>query len=102
MHGHGETHVSLFKQMVQYGMEPNDVTFTSVLQFFNHDGSVDEGLFLFKLMLKDHETIPNDDHYTCIVDLLGCADWLDEAYDLIKTMVFMPNHVVLGVLLGTC
>jgi len=79
MHGHGETPVSLFKQMVQSGMEPNDVTFTSVLQSFNHDGSVDEGLFLFKLMLKDHETTSNDDHYTCIVDLLGRVDWLNEA-----------------------
>ncbi|KAL9381003.1 hypothetical protein Peur_026660 [Populus x canadensis] len=55
-------------------MEPNDVTFTSMLQYFNHDGLVDEGLFLFKLMLKDHKTTPNVDHYTCIVDLLGRAD----------------------------
>lgn len=74
MHGDSETLVSLFKQMVQYGTKLYDVTFTWVLQSFSHDGFVNEGLFLFKIMLKDHETMPNDDHYTCIVDLLDRAD----------------------------
>ncbi|KAJ6866932.1 hypothetical protein NC652_038228 [Populus alba x Populus x berolinensis] len=54
MYGYSETPVSLFKQMVQYGIKPYDVTFTWVLQYFSHDGLVDEGLFLFKFMLKDH------------------------------------------------
>ncbi|KAI5591834.1 hypothetical protein POPTR_004G124400v4 [Populus trichocarpa] len=102
MHGHGETAVSLFKQMVQSGVKPNDVTFTSVLQSCSHAGMVDDGLYLFKFMLKDHQTIPNDDHYTCMVDLLGRAGRMDEAYDLIKTMPFMPGHAVWGALLGAC
>jgi pentatricopeptide repeat protein len=102
MHGHGETAVLLFKQMVQSGVKPNDVTFTSVLQSCSHAGLVDDGLYLFKFMLKDHQTIPNDDHYTCMVDLLGRAGRMDEAYDLIKTMPFMPGHAVWGALLGAC
>jgi pentatricopeptide repeat protein len=88
--------------MVQSGVKPNDVTFTSVLQSCSHAGMVDDGLYLFKFMLKDHQTIPNDDHYTCMVDLLGRAGRMDEAYDLIKTMPFMPGHAVWGALLGAC
>ncbi|WRX20050.1 Pentatricopeptide repeat - like 10 [Theobroma cacao] len=101
-HGHGEIAVSLFKQMVRAGVKPNEVTFTSVLHACSHAGLVDEGLDLFKLMLRNHQISPQADHYTCIVDLLGRSGRLDEAYDIIKTMPFAPTHAVWGALLGAC
>ncbi|OMP11570.1 hypothetical protein COLO4_03755 [Corchorus olitorius] len=101
-HGHGEIAVSLFKQMVQAGVKPNKVTFTSVLDACSHAGLVDEGLDLFKFMLRNHQISPQNDHYTCIVDLLGRSGRLDEAYDIIKSMPFAPNHSVWGALLGAC
>ncbi|XP_065876765.1 pentatricopeptide repeat-containing protein At5g39350 [Euphorbia lathyris] len=102
VHGHGETSVSLFGQMVQSGVKPNEVTFTSVLQACSHAGLVDEGLHLFQLVVKDLKTSPNDDHYTCIVDLLGRAGRLDEAYELVRGMPFRPSYAVWGALLGAC
>ncbi|OAY60249.1 pentatricopeptide repeat-containing protein At5g39350 [Manihot esculenta] len=102
MHGHGETAVSLFRQMVCSGVKPNEVTFTSVLHACSHAGLVDEGLFLFEFMIKDHEIQPTDDHFTCIVDLLGRAGRLDEACNLIRRMPFVPSHAVWGALLGAC
>lgn len=102
MHGHGKTAVTLFNQMVQSGVEPNEVTFTSVLHACSHAGLVDEGLSLFKFMLKCQHASPKADHYNCIVDLLGRADRLEEAYELIRTMPFQPNHAVWGALLGAC
>lgn len=102
VHGHGEIAVSLFNQMVQSGVKPNEVTFTSVLHACSHAGLVDKGLNLFKFMLENHQMGPRPDHYTCIVDLLGRAGRLDEAYDLIRTMPFKPNHAVWGALLGSC
>lgn len=102
MHGHGEAAVSLFKEMVQSGMKPNEVTFTSALHACSHSGLVDEGLGLFKFMLENHHPSPCADHYTCIVDLLGRAGRLDEAYDLIRTMPFKPTYAVWGALLGAC
>ncbi|KAL6287776.1 hypothetical protein ACE6H2_012166 [Prunus campanulata] len=102
MHGHGEVAVSLFYQMVQSGVRPNDVTFTSVLHACSHAGLVDEGLGLFRFMLEDRKASPQADHYTCIVDLLGRAGRLVEAYDLIRTMPFQPNHAIWGALLGAC
>lgn len=102
MHGHGETAVSLFKEMVQSGVQPNEVTFTSALHACSHGGLLDEGLDLFNFMLENHQTCSRADHYTCIVDLLGRAGRLDEAYDLIRTMPLKPTHAVWGALLGAC
>ncbi|XP_027188965.1 pentatricopeptide repeat-containing protein At5g39350 [Cicer arietinum] len=101
-HGHGEMAVSLFNQMVQSGEKPNEVTFTSVLHACSHAGLVDDGLSLFHFMLKKHQVIPRVDHYTCIVDLLGRAGRLNDAYNLIRTMPITHNHAVWGALLGAC
>ncbi|KAL4360633.1 hypothetical protein GQ457_04G033350 [Hibiscus cannabinus] len=101
-HGHGEVAVSLFKEMVQAGVKPNEVTFTSVLHACSHAGLVDEGLNLFNFMLRNDQISPKTDHYTCIVDLLGRSGRPDEAYDIIRTMPFAPGHAVWGALLGAC
>lgn len=102
MHGHGKTALTLFNQMVQSGVAPNEVTFTSALHACSHAGLVDEGLSLFEFMLSIQKSIPKADHYTCMVDLLGRAGRLEEAYELIRTMPFQPNHAVWGALLGAC
>ncbi|CAI0419252.1 unnamed protein product [Linum tenue] len=102
MHGHAETAVSLFRQMVDSGVKPNEVTFTSVLHACSHAGLVDDGLYLFNLMQEDTRRSPNVDHYTCIIDLLGRAGRLEEAYDIITTMPSAPSHAVWGALLGAC
>lgn len=101
-HGHGQAAVSHFKSMVLSGLKPNEVTFTSVLNACSHAGLVDDGFSLFKQMLKEWQNIPCMHHYTCMVDLLGRAGRLQEAYDLIITMPFQPNHAVWGAWLGAC
>ncbi|OWM64539.1 hypothetical protein CDL15_Pgr020506 [Punica granatum] len=102
MHGQGETAVSLFNAMAESGVEPNEVTFTSVLHACSHSGLVDEGLSLFRAMLQHHGRRLKQDHYTCIVDLLGRAGRLKEAYDLVMEMPYEPSHAVWGALLGAC
>uniref|UniRef100_M1AUF6 Pentatricopeptide repeat-containing protein n=1 Tax=Solanum tuberosum TaxID=4113 RepID=M1AUF6_SOLTU len=88
--------------MVQCGVKPNEVTFTSVLHACGHAGLVDVGLCLFNFMLRNHSGSIRTDHYTCMVDLLGRAGRLDEAYELIKIMTFEPSHGIWGALLGGC
>ncbi|KAK6928122.1 Pentatricopeptide repeat [Dillenia turbinata] len=102
MHGHGQAAVTLFNEMVLSGVKPNDVTFTSVLNACSHAGLVDEGLILFRFMLDKSQICMRMDHYTCMVDLLGRAGRLDEAYELIRTMPIEPTHAVWGALLGAC
>ncbi|RWW06681.1 hypothetical protein GW17_00029975 [Ensete ventricosum] len=103
MHGHAKTAIGLFHRMLDSGVAPSEVTFTSMIYSCSHAGLVDEGLQLFdKLSKNAHGVKPNADHYACVVDLLGRAGRLREAYQLIAGMPFEPNHAVWGALLGAC
>ncbi|KAL3525870.1 hypothetical protein ACH5RR_014242 [Cinchona calisaya] len=101
-HGHGEIALSLFYEMVQSGIEPNEVTFTSVLHACSHSGLVDDGLSLFNFIHGSFPVCLRTNHYTCMVDLLGRAGRLEEAHELIRNMPFPPGHTVWGALLGAC
>ncbi|KAH6791973.1 Tetratricopeptide repeat superfamily protein [Perilla frutescens var. hirtella] len=101
-HGNGETALSLFNEMVQSGIKPNEVTFTSVLHACGHAGLVDDGLNLFNFVQRNHRESLRTDHYTCIVDLLGRAARLEEAYQLINASPGEATAAVWGALLGAC
>ncbi|MQL94653.1 hypothetical protein Taro_027319 [Colocasia esculenta] len=102
LHGHARTAITLFERMEASGVEPNEVTFTSMLYSCSHAGLVDEGLYFFRRMIESPRVRPEAEHYACIVDLLGRAGRLGEAYGLIRAMPFEPNHAVWGALLGAC
>lgn len=101
-HGHARAAIWLLDRMGESGVEPNAVTFTSLLYSCSHSGLVDEGLELFGRMVEVHNLRPQSEHFACIVDLLGRAGRLEEAYGLIRSMPFDANHAVWGALLGAC
>lgn len=101
-HGNGKAALSLFNEMVQSGIKPNEVTFTSVLHACSHAGLVDEGLKLFNFMQRNHHESVRTDHYTCMVDLLGRGARLAEAYRLINGGGCEASPAVWGALLGGC
>lgn len=45
---------------------------------------------------------PGIEHYLCMVDLLGRAGCLNEAYGLIQEMNVKPDFIIWGSLLGAC
>ncbi|KAL3813560.1 hypothetical protein ACJIZ3_014828 [Penstemon smallii] len=102
MHGRGEEAVSLFTKMVDSGVKPNSVTFTGVLSGCSHSQMVDEGLSIFHSMSKDHKIEPDAEHYSSMVDVLGRAGRLTEAYNFIKQMPIEPSASAWGALLGAC
>lgn len=61
-----------------------------------------KGRQLLKSMEKEFGIAPKLEHYGCMVDLLGRAGELQEAYDLIKGMPMKPDSVIWGALLGAC
>ncbi|XP_031277307.1 pentatricopeptide repeat-containing protein At4g33990-like [Pistacia vera] len=101
MHGQGEKALELFTQMQEEGVEPNHITFTSVLSACSHAGLIDEGRKCFadmtKLSMKTEVK-----HYACMVDMLGRAGLLYAAFDIIKQMPSSPNDSVWGALLLAC
>jgi pentatricopeptide repeat protein len=61
-----------------------------------------EGLEYFNSMKYRYSIKPNLKHYACVVDLLGRAGNLDDAYEFIQKMPMKPDPAVWGVLLNAC
>ncbi|OVA03084.1 Pentatricopeptide repeat [Macleaya cordata] len=101
MHGHGQEALKLFSQMQEEGVEPNHITFTSLLSACSHAGLIEEGKKCFEDM-KKLSMIPELKHYTCMVDMLGRAGFVEEAFELIKEMPSEANDSVWGALLLAC
>uniref|UniRef100_A0A0A9D8K0 DYW domain-containing protein n=1 Tax=Arundo donax TaxID=35708 RepID=A0A0A9D8K0_ARUDO len=101
-HGHGQKAVDLFKKMMNEGVEPNEVTFLTLLYACSHSGLKDEGMECFELMTKTYGLQPSVKHYTCIVDLLGRSGCLNEAEALILSMPLRPDGIIWKTLLSAC
>ncbi|URE46030.1 hypothetical protein MUK42_33055 [Musa troglodytarum] len=102
IHGHGESAISLFLQMKDTFVKPDSVSFLGVLSACRHAGLVAEGKKFFESMMTEHHLEPNVEHYACMVDLLGRAGQLGEAWSLIQRMPMTPDAGVWGALLGAC
>ncbi|KAL0708990.1 hypothetical protein Bca4012_015968 [Brassica carinata] len=92
----------LFEKMQQGGMQPNEVTFSSLLSVCGHTGLVEEGRRIFRFMRSKYGVSPNVVHYSCMVDVLGRAGLLSEAFELIKSIPFDPTASIWGSLLASC
>lgn len=92
----------LFEKMLQSGTFPNEVTYVSVLSACSHMGLVELGQRYFDLMMRDPNVCPNVQHFSCMVDLLGRAGKIREAYNLIESMPFEATASMWGSLLGSC
>ncbi|KAI9169841.1 hypothetical protein LWI28_018409 [Acer negundo] len=101
MHGQLNAAISVFKQMLESGIKPNEVTFMNILSACSHSGSVEEGEFYFNEM-RHFGVEPNSDHYACLVDLLSRAGDINRAYKMIHSMPFPANASIYSALLNGC
>ncbi|XP_044502109.1 putative pentatricopeptide repeat-containing protein At5g59200, chloroplastic [Mangifera indica] len=102
MHGRSIEAIDMFREMIGRGIRPSSITFVAVLNACGHGGLVDLGFEIFHSMRRDYEIKPQIEHYGCIVDLLGRAGFLEEAYNFIKSMKIAPDRIMLGALLSAC
>ncbi|KMZ65915.1 Pentatricopeptide repeat-containing protein [Zostera marina] len=107
VHGQGEEALELFSQMEKEGMSPNEVTFIALLSACSHGGGlVPKGLEIFRSMQEKYDVTPGIKHYGCVVDLLGRAGRIEEAFEFVENMskesVVKPDSIVWGALLGAC
>ncbi|EEF41946.1 pentatricopeptide repeat-containing protein, putative [Ricinus communis] len=102
-HGYCDEAIELFNQMEKTEAKKIDhLSFTAVLTACSHGRLVELGQSLFLLMHEKYKIVPRLEHYACMIDLLGRAGKLSEAYDMIKTMPVEPDLFVWGALLGAC
>lgn len=100
LNGYGKEAVELFKEMEIQGVAPDQVTFVGVLSACSHAGLVDQGLELFNCMTEVYSVELLAEHYACVVDLLGRAGRLEEAFHLAQGMEIEANAGTWGALLG--
>ncbi|KAH6804898.1 hypothetical protein C2S51_029729 [Perilla frutescens var. frutescens] len=103
-HGRGTDAVRTFELMIQAGVRPDSITFTGLLSGCSHSGLVDVGLIYFDSMSSEYSVERRHEHYACVVDLLGRAGRLVEAYELISRMPMPAGASAWGSLLaaGRC
>ncbi|XP_072988031.1 pentatricopeptide repeat-containing protein At2g46050, mitochondrial isoform X2 [Typha latifolia] len=95
-HGLAKDAITMFEKMLQEGIRPDGVAFLGVLSACSHAGLVEAGLKYFVSMSKEYLIEPNSRHYACLVDLLGRAGRLDDAYDVLVNMCVESDANVLG------
>ncbi|KAI4383974.1 hypothetical protein MLD38_009751 [Melastoma candidum] len=99
-HGCAEEALEFFNKMLEAGVSPNHVTLLSVLSACNHAGLVDKAKEYFDSMVEKFGVKPMQEHYACMIDLLGRAGMLEEAMEMIQTMPFEANGHIWGAMLG--
>ncbi|XP_065853565.1 pentatricopeptide repeat-containing protein At3g18970-like isoform X2 [Euphorbia lathyris] len=102
IHGKGKESLELLDVMMESGVKPNAVTFTSLFSACCHSGLVEEGVHLFKNMRGRYGVEPQIQHYGCVVDLLGRAGHLEEAYELIRGLTVKPDAILWRSLMSAC
>ncbi|CAA3029185.1 Hypothetical predicted protein [Olea europaea subsp. europaea] len=73
---------------------PDDVAFLALLHECSHSSLVDEGERFFERMQHVYKLKPWPEHYTCLVDLLGRANYVEEAFQIVKSMKSEPTAAV--------
>lgn len=101
-HGHAEESIKLFTEMRRSRVRPDEITFIGALVACSHAGRVEEGRQYFKLMRERYSIEPNIRHHGCMVDMLGRAGLLNEAFEFIDKMEIEPNAIIWRTLLGAC
>ncbi|KAK7354472.1 hypothetical protein VNO80_19936 [Phaseolus coccineus] len=100
--GRGQEGLELFEEMVKEGVRPDGISFVNVLFACSHNGLVDRGRRYFDLMKREYGIRPGVVHYTCMIDLLGRAELIEEAESLLEGADCRYDHSVWSVLLGAC
>lgn len=102
MHGCGRAAIDLFRRMEDESIAPDHIAFVAVLYACSHSGLMNEGRRFLESMKYEYQLEPWPEHYACLVDLLGRANHLEEAYQFVKGMEVEPTAEVWCALLGAC
>jgi pentatricopeptide repeat protein len=101
VHGMGMETVEIFREMQHSGVLPDEITYLGLLSACVHGGLVDEAWRFFR-SLEAQGLRLHVEHYACLVNVLGRAGRLEEAYGVVKSMPMEPSVSVLGALLNAC
>ncbi|XP_068644564.1 putative pentatricopeptide repeat-containing protein At1g03510 [Aristolochia californica] len=102
VNGEAATALSVFSQMESTRIRPDGVAFLGVLKACSHAGLPDDAMYYFSRMRGHYGIDAGSDHYACLVDVLGRAGRLSEAYDVLRGMPMEATVSAWGALLSAC
>ncbi|CAA0831902.1 Tetratricopeptide repeat (TPR)-like superfamily protein [Striga hermonthica] len=94
--------VEKFQEMVRSGVRPTNGSFTSLLSACGHSGMIDDGRKYYEQMWSEFNVRPTTEHHVCMVDMLGRAGKLNEAFDFVRSLPGKSEAGVWGALLSAC
>ncbi|KAK9108895.1 hypothetical protein Sjap_016955 [Stephania japonica] len=103
--GCGVEALELFEKMKESHCLPNATTFLTVLSACVHSGLVKEGQECFVSMKEKHGLDPSEEHYACLIDLLGRAGLMEQvwnAFDSASEAGVAQNGGMFAALLNAC
>ncbi|XP_021746207.1 pentatricopeptide repeat-containing protein At2g02750-like [Chenopodium quinoa] len=83
----------IFNLMQKENVGPNSSTFANLLTVCSHAGQLDKGLQVFEMMTTEYGLIPTQQHFACIIDLLGRSGHLQKAHELIQEIPEISSSV---------
>lgn len=101
-HGNAPGCFDLFTRLLKEDLTPSGETFLGLLLGCAHAGWVDEGRHLFVRMTCIYGITPQIEHCSCMVQLIGQAGLLAEAYEFIQKVSVTPDATLWGALLTAC
>ncbi|XP_006644161.1 pentatricopeptide repeat-containing protein At1g06140, mitochondrial-like [Oryza brachyantha] len=102
MHGFYINVLNMFKQMEEENIHPDELTFSTVLTVCSHAGLVEDAWRIFNSMTSVYSVLPQEEHYGCMVDLLGRAGQLEDGYKILKISNLKDKSSILCALLSAC
>ncbi|XP_028781346.1 pentatricopeptide repeat-containing protein At5g27110 [Neltuma alba] len=102
-HGCVSEALELFAEMKRSNVKPDGVAFLAILSACGHAGLVDEGFSLFNQMINVYGIKPRVEHYSCVIDFLGRAGRLHQAYEILqRDPEIRDDTELLSTLLSAC
>ncbi|ESQ46000.1 hypothetical protein EUTSA_v10000418mg [Eutrema salsugineum] len=99
-HGLGHKALRMLDDMIKLRVHPNRTTLIVILSACSHSGLVEEGVRWFESMTVEHGVVPDQEHYACLIDLLGRAGCFNELMSRIEKMPFKPDEHIWNAILG--
>ncbi|KMT19230.1 hypothetical protein BVRB_1g014120 [Beta vulgaris subsp. vulgaris] len=100
--GRGKKVIEMFETMTMLNYAPDEISYVSLLTGCSHAGLVRAGCHYFNSMTQIHGICPTHEHYACMVDLLGRAGLVEQAFTFITQMPYNPTADIWGALLAAC
>ena len=100
--GKSEHVFHLYDTMKTAGVQPNAITFLSLLNACSHSGLLYEAQMYFEYMSSRYGISPKIEHHTSLAIVFGTSGHFEMAMDVINRMPFSDNLTIWITLLGAC